>query len=232
MLGVAGCGGGSDSSSMVTVSGASGASGANGPAPLSKSAFITQADNVCGEANAALDGVSAGTGASDATTQATQELQIVRSEYESLRSLPPPNQGSGTVDQFLSAVKSQVNALTRKKSAAQQGGDTASAQTQFESAKARADNAAGSYGFKDCARAAATTAGAGATTGATTTPTTAVPTTTAPAPAAPAPAAPAPAAPAPPSGGTGGAAGAPSGGGTSGGGTSSGGTGGTGGVSP
>jgi hypothetical protein len=228
-----GCGGGGGSDSMVTVSGASGASGANGPTALSKRAFIKQADAVCGEANAALDGISTGTGATDAKAEATQELQIVRSEYESLRSLPPSNNDRSTLAQFLSAVKREVAALTRNKTAAEQGGDTASAQSQFQNAKSSAESAARSYGFKDCARGAAPAGNANPNVPATTTPAPAPTTTT---PVAPAPTTPAPTAPVPPTGGTaGGTGGATAGGGTSGGAT--GGTGGTssggsGGVSP
>jgi hypothetical protein len=130
-------------------------------------------------------------------------------------------------------VKNEVAALTRNKTAAEQGGDTASAQSQFQNAKSSAESAAGSYGFKDCAKGAAPAGNANGNVPAATT-TTPVPTTTTP--VAPAPTTPAPSAPVPPTGGTaGGTGGAPAGGGTSGGGT--GGTGGTpsggsGGVSP
>src|SRR5436305_4022353 len=99
-IGVAGCGS-SGTSSAVTVSGASGASGAQGPKALSKPEFIKQRDAMCGEANAALNGLSTGTTGTSSKTAASQELQIVRSEYESLRSLPPSSQDSATLNQFL-----------------------------------------------------------------------------------------------------------------------------------
>jgi len=218
-LAAAGCGGGG-SSSVVTVEGASGTSGANGPAALSKADFITQADAICGEANAALDGLSGAASATSTKLEASQQLQIVRSEYESIRSLPPSSQDRSTLSQFLSSVKSEVEALTRNKAAIQQGGDNSSAQSQFANAKTSAETAARSYGFQDCAKGAAPSSSSTATT--------AAPTTTTP--AVPVPTTPPPVAPAPPAGGTGGTGGAPTGGGTSGG--SRGGSGGSGGVAP
>src|SRR5436309_6295061 len=104
-MALAGCGS-SGTSSVVTVQGASGASGAQGPKALSKTEFITQGDAVCGEANAALNGLSSGATAASSKTSASQELAIVRSEYESLRSLPPSSQDRSTLNQFLSAMKS------------------------------------------------------------------------------------------------------------------------------
>ena len=68
-----------------------GATGKQGPTALSKTAFITQADAVCGEANAALSALDTGTAGSDPKLQATQELQITRSELQSLQSLNPPD---------------------------------------------------------------------------------------------------------------------------------------------
>ena len=159
-------------------------------------------------------------GATSMKLEASQQLQIVRSEYESLRSLPPSSGDRSTLDQFLSAMRGEVSALTSNKAAIEQGGDTATAQSRFANAKSSAETAARSYGFKDCAKGAAPSSSSTATT--------AAPTTTTP--AVPVPTTPPPVAPAPPAGGTGGTGGAPTGGGTSGG--SGGGSGGSGGVSP
>src|SRR5437763_13599461 len=226
-MALAGCGS-SGTSSVVTVSGASGASGAQGPKALSKPEFIKQGEAICGEANAALNGLATGTTGTSSKTAASQELQIVRSEYESLRSLPPSSQDSATLNQFLAAKKSEVEALTRNKAAVDQGGDASSAQSQFANAKTSAQTAASAYGFKDCAKGAATaTTTQGGNNNTTTTPTTTTP-------AAPVPTTPTPVTPPPATGGTGGTGGgASSGGGTSGTGGGSGGTGGgSGGVSP
>jgi hypothetical protein len=226
----AGCGD-DDSSPATTVEGAS---GGQGPSPLTRPALIAQGDSVCAEANAALSALGAGTSEGDAELQATQELQITRSELESLQSLTPPDKDRSEFERFLAALEKQVNALGDKKAAVAQGDDPAGADAQASDAAARAQAAADAYGFKDCANASQAPASDTTTTPATpaapavTTPTT--PTTPTTVPAAP---------PAPPSGGTGESsgsgggigsdAGGGTGGGTGGGGTG-GGTGGTGGT--
>ena len=203
-------------------------SGDQGPAALSKDAFITQGDAICGEANAALSALEASTAVSDPELQATQELQITRSELESLQSLTPPSENGSALDRFLSALQDQVDALSRKEAALDQGDDPASADAEASSAASSAQAAAQDYGFKECANASAAPAAGGTTTVPTVT-TPATPTTTT-----------VPTTPAPPAtGGTDGAAGGGTGtGGDTGGGTGGGdtggygGTGGGGGISP
>jgi hypothetical protein len=226
---LAGAGCGSDSVPVTPVQGASGASGAQGIA-LSKPQFIDQADAICGEANAALAGLNDATVGNSADLQAAQELEIVRAELTSMQALTPPSEARSTLNQFLSALKDEVTALTAKKAALDQGGDVAAAETQVSSTRSSAQSAAANYGFKACSEGAAqapsTSAGQTTTTLAAPPPTTPTPTT----PAAPAPTPPAPGG-APTGGGTGtGAPAGGTGGGSSGGG--GGGGGGTGGVSP
>jgi hypothetical protein len=228
-LAAAGCGGGS-SAPIQTIQGASGASGAGGASALTKSQFVKQADQICSEANAALSSLQSATLSGNAKVQATQELQIVRSQLDSLQSLTPPNQDQATLKSYVSALSDQVKALMRKRDAADHGADTSSADAEAANAQSNAQSAARSYGLKDCAKGGTQNAGTTTTQGGVTTtpvPTTPAPTTTVPT----TPTTVAPAAPAPPSGGTGGAGGGTSGGGTAGGGAS-GGTGGSGGVSP
>jgi hypothetical protein len=220
-LAAAGCGG-NDSAPVVTVQGASGASGAGGAAPLTKPAFIKQADAICDQANSALSSLTSAT--VDAKVQATQELQITRSELDSLQSLTPPHQDSSTLDSFLSALQDEVTALIQERDAAEQGGDTSSADAEAATARSSAQSAARDYGLEVCAKGGGSSTGTGGATITPTAPTTVTPTTT---PTTVTPATPPPA-PAPPSGGT---AGTGTGGGTAGGGTG-GSTGGTGGVSP
>jgi hypothetical protein len=227
---VAGCGGG-DSAPVVTVQGASGASGAGGAAALSKPQYMKQADAICAEANNALSSLNSGAANVSSQVAATQELQITRSELDSLQSLTPPDQDRSTLKSYLSALTDEVAALMKKRDAADQGGDTSGADAEAASARSSAATAAGDYGLKDCAKggqAQTTTTGGGAATTTTPVPTTTTPTTTVPT----TPTTVAPVAPAPPSGGT--AGGGTSGGGSTGGGTSggNGGTGGSGGVSP
>lgn len=211
----AGCGG-DDSAPIVPVQ------TPTEPAALGKSDFIGQADAICGEANAAVASLDTGTTAGDPKLQVAQQLQITRSELESLQSLSAPGEDRATLDRFLSALRDEVNALGRKQDAVDQGGDTTSAESQVSSAEAAAQSAAGDYGFKDCAKAS-TASSAAAGTATTTTP---VPTTATTTPAPTTPTAPAPA----PAGGTAGGTGTGGGGTGTGGGT--GGGGGSGGVSP
>ena len=235
ILAAAGCGG-SSSAPVTGASGASGASGESGASGLTKAAFIKQADQICAEANSAVDSLSAGT-SSDQSFQVSQELDITRSELQSLQALTPPQENRATLNDFLTAKKNEVDALNRANTAVQSGGDTSSADAELASAKQNAESAATQYGMKDCGNAKShTQSGGGATTAVPTT-TAAVPTTT---PTATTPVtptttpAPAPApAPAPPTGGTGGSSGGTGGSsGGAGGGTGNGGTGGSGGVTP
>jgi hypothetical protein len=225
-----GCGGGES----APVTGVSGASGANGSTALTKSGFVKQADAICAEANSAIDSLSVGATTGDESLQASQGLEITRSELQSLQALRPPDEDHSTLNDFLAALKDEVDALTRLNSAVAAGGDTSAADSEVASARANAEQAATEYGMKDCGNAKSTTqpgvttAVPTTTTAVPTTPTTtttATPTTTTPTTTTP---------PAPPSGGTGGAPSGGTGGGTggSGGGTGSGGTGGSGGISP
>ena len=145
----AGCGG-DDSAPITTIQGATGKQGATA---LSKTAFIAQADAVCGEANAALSALDTGTAANDPKLQATQELQITRTELQSLQSLNPPDGNPSALESFLSALQDQVAALGDKKTAVDQGGDASSAEAEASSALTSAQAAAQDYGFKDCANA-------------------------------------------------------------------------------
>jgi hypothetical protein len=230
ILVASGCG----SSDSAPVTGVSGASGANGSTALTKAGFVKQADAICAEANSAIDSLSVGATTGDESLQASQELEITRSELQSLQALSPPDADRSTLNDFLAALKDEVDALTRLNSAVAAGGDTSAADSEVASARANAEQAATEYGMKDCGNAKSTTQ-PGVTTAVPTT-TTAVPTTptttTTPVPTTTTPTTTMP--PAPPSGGTGGAPSGGTGGGTggSGGGTGSGGTGGSGGISP
>ena len=173
---------------------------------LTKADYITKADAVCAEANAALGSLAA----ADAATLATQQVDIYQNLVEQLNTLGLPTEDQVTLDQYLAAIQ-EILDNQEKITLAQERGDTTSTAeftTAIATAQSAAATAAETYGFNEC--------GAGAT--ATTTP---APGTGEPAPAPTAPTTP-PAAPAP---GTGGGTG---GGGTGGGGGGGGGSGGVG----
>jgi hypothetical protein len=194
---IAGCGGSSAPITPIST-GASGASGTAGAAPLSKPAYIEQADAICAESNAALGDAEA---VSDPKIQAVQEAQTVKSELSGLQTLTPPSEDSATLDQFLGALQDEVRALGRKRLAIQRNDNAAltSVEADVSSAEGDAQSAADQYGLKDCSKGAQAS---------TTTPTTGAPTTTSVAPTTPTTTTPAPApAPTPPAGGTGGSGG-------------------------
>jgi len=226
-----GCG----DSSSAPVTGASGASGPSGSSALTKAEYIKQADAICAEASAAIDSLSGAAATGDESLQASQELEITRSEVQSLQTLTPPDEDRSTLNDFLAALKDEVDALTSLNSAVAAGGDTSAADSELANARANAEQAATDYGMKDCGNAKSQPTQSGGTTPVPTT-TTAVPTTpTTTTTAVPTtPTTPTTTtAPAPPSGGTGGAPSGGTGGGTGGsGGTGTGGTGGSGGISP
>lgn len=187
------------------------------PERLSKEEYITQADGICAEVNAALGALTI-----EATDDsAGQRADLYEGMMENLRDLGTPTDSAGLED-FLSAGDDLVAAERDAEQASADGDDTALAEAESDAAAAGTTfaSAAGSYGFEEC--------GQGATTPATTT---GAPTATAPVtPAEPVPTAPVEPAPAPtaPSGGAGTDAGGTAGGGTDTGGTS----GGSGGVGP
>ena len=228
---LAGCGG-SSSAPVTGASGASGASGISGSSQLSKGEFIKQADAVCAEANTAIADLSGGTTTGDEATQVSQELSIVRSELQSIQALQAPSEDQSTLKDFIAGLKNEVDALNKKNAAVAASQDTTTADSELESARTNAQQAASDYGMQDCGTGKARHTQPGASTAVpTTATTTAAPTTTVPTTTVPTTTVPTTTTPAPPSGGTGGGTGGGAGGGT-GGGTGSGGTGGSGGFSP
>ena len=204
-IAIGGCGGGDDSSSDTSVLTPT----VSEPAPPSRDEFITSADGICAEVNAAIGGLESSDTSSGSADD--QRADLYTGMMERIRGLGTPTDDSG-LQGFLDAGDALVDA--------EQGGDPVA----ISSAEAEFASAADSFGFQDCGQ------GPSSPSSSTTAPAPSAPATPV-TPAAPtvpvAPAAPAPApAPAPPSGGTGGAGGGTGGGGT--GGTS----GGSGGVGP
>lgn len=180
---------------------------------LDKAQFIAQADSVCAEANASIEQFAA---AGQGLTEAEQIAQIREGVIEQVRQLEPPADDRTTLDQFLTAMADQVSAGQKIGLAVQRGEDPTQFESELDSAKAEAETAASTYGFKECgspiSSSSTGTASPGGTadTGGTVTPS-----------------APSAGAPSAPSGGTGGSTGTP-GGGTTGGGAGSAPSGGTG----
>src|SRR5436190_4518174 len=168
---LAGCGG-SSSAPVTGASGASGASGISGSSQLSKGEFIKQADAVCAEANTAIADLSGGTTTGDEATQVSQELSIVRSELQSIQALQAPSEDQSTLKDFIAGLKNEVDALNKKNAAVAASQDTTTADSELESARTNAQQAASDYGMQDCGTGKARHTQPGASTAAPTTATT------------------------------------------------------------
>jgi hypothetical protein len=167
---------------------------------LTKTDYITRADAICSEANAALGSLPA----SDAATLAAQEVDITQNLVDQLKALGIPSEDQITLQQYLDAEQ-EILDNQKKVQLAQERGEASTAEftTAIATAEAAAKTAAETYGFQECGTGA-TTAGAPA------------PGTATQAPATPAPTPAAPATPPTGGGGTGGGGNAGGGGGGSG----------------
>ncbi len=178
-----GCGGSnSDTSSIATV----GSSTSTTPVTLSKSAYIRQADAICGESNAAINAIVPGSTSGEQAASTSQEAAIIRNEISSLHTLGTP-QGASPA-QFIAAMQGISTQLNRKRLALQRGdeGVLPSITAALDDAEAKAQSLGASYGFKNCGGTSAPSGspvaggsgGSTATTPTTVTPTTITPTTT------------------------------------------------------
>jgi hypothetical protein len=150
-LAVAGCGGGSDSSTT----GASGTSGAAGSTPLSQDEFVSQANAACKDANDQIVALKAP--ASTVTAQAatvSQEIPIINSSLSKLTAITPPADLQSKYSQWLSEAKQQVSLATQLVDAAK-ANDTAKVQAIGQQLGANSDknNAlARDLGLTECAK--------------------------------------------------------------------------------
>lgn len=188
------------------------------PTDLSKEEFISQADGVCAEVNAAVGAVDLAS--TDAASQLGQKADLYEGMIERIRNLGQPDDDAG-LSEILIAGDELVQAEKDAQLAAERGDDAgvATAEEDAASALASFQSAAAAYGFEECGQdpSASSTIPAAPGDAAPV-----VPAPTAPAPVAPAPP---PAPPAGPSGGAGGASGEDTGGDPGGGNAGSGGIG-------
>jgi hypothetical protein len=177
---------------------------------LAKDDFIQQADAVCEEANTAIEQFAA---SGQGLTEAGQIADLRSGVVDELKSLGPPDEDRTTLDQFISAMESEVEAGQKIALAQERGEDTAQFEAELDTAKTDAEQAASQYGFSQCGQSISASSTTDTTGGAV------VPS--------------APSTSAPSTGGsTGTGGGTTGGGGSTGGGGGTGGTGGAGGVGP
>ncbi len=184
-------------------------------APLSKDAFIKQADSNCDDAYTSLANIDSSnsstststTASSGSSSQTSEKKNTIDGLVEQLKGLQAPAGDQQSFNQFVSDLEKASKALDEQALAEKRSDTSASdsAASDFDSAMSDARSAAGQYGLKTCSKeGSASSSGSGG--GTTTSPSSSTP--SAPVTPAPAPATPAPApAPAPSGGGTSGGSG-------------------------
>jgi hypothetical protein len=110
-----------------------------------KTEFIAQADSVCAEANSSIEQFAA---SGQGLTEADQIAQLRQGVVDQIKQLNPP--ADPTLDQFLSAVSAQAAAGEKIGLALQRGEDTTQFETELDTAKSQAEQAAAAYGFQEC----------------------------------------------------------------------------------
>jgi len=113
----------------------------------SKEDFITQADAVCEEANAAISQFAA---AGQGLTEADQIADLRQGVVDELNALGPPDDDRQTLDQFLTGMEQTVEAGKKIALAQDRGEDTAQFESELDAARSEAETAASAYGFKEC----------------------------------------------------------------------------------
>ena len=149
---VAGCGGGSSSTT-----GASGASGASGSAPLSKEEFVSQANAICADTNDQIEALEAppqGASVQEVVPLLTQELAIARDSAAKLEELTPPGELQAERDKLV-ANTNKEEALAVKIVAAAKANDADQAQSlgqQLDALDKQDNGIANSIGLTECTK--------------------------------------------------------------------------------
>jgi hypothetical protein len=148
-LALAGCGGGSSTST--------GASGATGSAPLSQDEFVSQANAACKESNdkvAALKAPSATASIQDQIPTLEQDIAIANDTYTQLNAITPPSNLQAKYTAYLNAGKGQI-AFANQLLDAAKANDTSKLQQiapKLNAGKAQADAQAKALGLTECAK--------------------------------------------------------------------------------
>jgi peptidoglycan DL-endopeptidase CwlO len=142
-LAFTGCGGDDDSVTETPVQGTGGAE------QVSKEEFISEADGVCAEVNAAVGTLDSS--ATDAASAVAQKADLYEGMIERIRDIGEPDDDAGLAD-FFTAGEELVQAEQDARLAAEQGDDAglAAAESDASSALASFQSAAEAYGFEEC----------------------------------------------------------------------------------
>jgi hypothetical protein len=114
---------------------------------LNNAQFIAQADAACAEANSSIQQFAA---SGQGESQAAQIAQLRQGVINQIKQLNPPSDPN--LDAFLKAMGDEVSAGQKIGLAVQRGEDPSQFETQLDSAKSQAQQAASAYGFKECGK--------------------------------------------------------------------------------
>src|SRR5919197_6165795 len=110
--------------------------------------FIAQADSICAEADSSIEQFAA---SGQGLTEADQIAQLRQGVVDQIKQLNPPSDTN--LDAFLKALSDQVSAGKKIGLALQRGEDTSQFESELDNAKSQAEQAASTYGFKECGKA-------------------------------------------------------------------------------
>lgn len=109
--------------------------------------FIAQADSICADADSSIEQFASN---GQGLTEADQIAQLRQGVVDQIKQLNPPSDTN--LDAFLQAVSDEVSAGKKIGLALQRGEDTTEFESQLDTAKSQAEQAASAYGFKECGK--------------------------------------------------------------------------------
>jgi hypothetical protein len=151
------CGG---DDSETPVSPVAGGTGEGGAAALSLDDYISQADTICLEANTAQAAVEEDL--SDLERASRQRARIIGNAYESIQSLPVPEDAdTRQLERYLGALQEQVAGYEDQALAVQRGEDITEIDAALEQSEVDAREAGNRFGFEVCGDLDETSSGGG-----------------------------------------------------------------------
>jgi hypothetical protein len=153
VLTLAGCGGGGESSTSTTASGA----------PLTKQELVAKGDAICKQARTQFEQLQQNppTTPQSAATLTQKLIGISETELSQLRDLNPPAALKSSLDEYVQALGENIGVLKKGLKAAQKNDATGYAKAQAEtvSEQVKRLQLARAVGFRECSRPAGTAAG-------------------------------------------------------------------------
>ena len=149
---LAACGG--DDSSEVPIIVPTETTSTTAGGDLTKEEFIEEADALCGEANTTIGEFVANGEGFTASADIADIRAALLADIEDL-GVPTDEDDQATLDAFLAGLQGQVDAGEKIGLALERSEDTATFETELDTAKDEASTAASTYGFTECGSDAA-----------------------------------------------------------------------------